>query len=259
MSNSKFQIKSQIPNPKRLITVLTVFVAGLGLSALAVGTVWVRAYQSYTSSTSYTSYRSDTADESNKGEWSDEVGFRDPLITLVKPTAAYRAETPLRPSVTEDDPVWGDSAAPVRIVVFGDLADGATKEAWQELYAVWETHQDAVQLVWKDFPNPLNPGSREAALAARCVQEQGQFSTLLESLFGIPYSKFEDVITKLDLDEEAYAACMRSSEAIGLVNRGMEEAQALDIDAVPAVFVGPYRMTGTIGAENVERLVGLIQ
>jgi len=66
MSNSKFQIKSQIPNPKRLITVLTVFVAGLGLSALAVGTVWVRAYQSYTSSTSYTSYRSDTADESNK-------------------------------------------------------------------------------------------------------------------------------------------------------------------------------------------------
>src|SRR3989338_6614356 len=106
MSNSKFQIKSQIPNPKRLITVFTVFVAGLGLSALAVGTVWVRAYQSYTSSTSYTSYRPDTADESKKGEWSGVIRFRDPLITLVKTTAGYTAETPLRQSETEDNPVW---------------------------------------------------------------------------------------------------------------------------------------------------------
>jgi protein-disulfide isomerase len=39
----------------------------------------------------------------------------------------------------------------------------------------------------------------------------------------------------------------------------MEEGQLLDLDAVPTVFVGQYRMGGTITAEELERLITLIQ
>lgn len=244
---------AKIQKSKHLVTVLSVFLAGLGLGALIVGNVWLQAYQSYTS---YTSYRTYTSDRSDKADRSDQ-GFRDPLITLLKPTAAFRSETPLAPEVLGTDPVRGDAQAPVSMVVFGDMADAATRIAWPMLQEVWESNQDTVQLVWKDFPLPLNPGSREAAVAARCAQEQGKFWQFLDTKFQIPDSKFEDVVAELNMDTEAFERCMQSPRIIDLVNLGMEEAQTLEVDAVPTVFVGPYRLSGAVTAGELERLVQL--
>src|SRR3989338_7711020 len=96
---SKFKIRLR---SKRWMTFGIIFVAGLGLGALAVGTVWVRAYQSYTTSPVYTTNQADRANMLDEAD----LGFRDPLITLVKPTAGYRPETPFAPEVRESDPVW---------------------------------------------------------------------------------------------------------------------------------------------------------
>lgn len=73
--------------------------------------------------------------------------------------------------VLDSDPMWGETLAPVTIVMFGDLECPYCKRVEDgALTVVRSTYRDKVRIVWKDNPIPsLHPHARDAAIAANQV------------------------------------------------------------------------------------------
>ena len=78
--------------------------------------------------------------------------------------------------VLETDPTWGETLAPVTIVMFADLECPYCKRVEDNaLTVVRTTYRGKVRIVWKDNPIPaLHPHARDAAIAANSVfREKG--------------------------------------------------------------------------------------
>jgi len=197
---------------------------------------------------------------------SDTNSLRDPLIDLVEPVAAYHEDTAFKPTVLAADPVLGEGE--VSVVLFCDHVSKACQEAVRvlrqlvgaRLIAPVQSDRSDMRVIWKDFPSPLIPQAREAAAAARCAQAQGKFWEYAESLIIDQLSMIDyiGIAQSLGLEREKFEACLSAREPVDLVNRGMEEAQELEVDSVPTVFVGSFRIRGAPTREEVERLVSLI-
>ena len=258
--------------PRRTLTIALFFLALLGLGALAVGSSALGFIYEETSPRVPSLVRRGWGGFRNL----EQSGYSDPLITLVKPSAPLREDTPFAPTVLATDPVLPAISSPVErgemqeggvepvnIVLFCDHVAEACQQAVRVARQfVGANGRSPVRLIWKDFPNPLDPASRPAALAARCAQKQGKFWEFHEALskFYILDSKFSDygiLASELGLDLEIFNRCVETRATTDLVNQGMDEAQALDIDGIPALFINSYRLTREITVDKIERLVEL--
>jgi len=204
--------------------------------------------------------------------------YADPLITFVRPTAPFRMETPFMPAVNANDPIYPENYPAtegaqeekrvINLVLFCDQISESCYEAAKVVRNIIdnvreqvEAHRErpSLRLVWKDFPSPLMVDSREAAVAARCAQQQRKFWEFQERV-GINRAgkSYDIIINELGLEEDIFNICIQQqSEAQSLINQGIQEAQELEVRITPTLFVGPYRVEGIVSYEEVERLVTL--
>ena len=87
-------------------------------------------------------------------------------------TAAWSDEESPVP-VSSKDPVWGNRAAPVTIVVFSDFQCPFCSRVEPALTQVVQEYGNRVRIVWRDYPLPFHPNAMPAAQAAREVLAQG--------------------------------------------------------------------------------------
>jgi protein-disulfide isomerase len=72
------------------------------------------------------------------------------------------------------DPSWGDQAAPVTFVVFGDFQCPFTKRHMANVEELQKRYgPEVLRVVWKDYPLPFHARARPAALAAETVFRLG--------------------------------------------------------------------------------------
>src|SRR3989338_5685671 len=260
--------------PRRTLTIALFFLALLGLGALAVGSSALGFIYEETSPRVPSLVRRGGGGSLN----SEQGGYRDPLITLVKPSAPLREDTPFAPTVLSTDPIWGEGGlsaqaglsanAGVSMALFCDHVAGTCRDAVDVILAYIRNNPHiSAHLAWKDFPNPLDPASRPAALAARCAHKQGKVWEFHDALTpsispllrgrgsgGLDYGIIAE---ELKLKYEIFNRCVETRATTDLVNQGMDEAQALDIDGIPALFINSYRLTREITVDKIERLVEL--
>ena len=105
-----------------------------------------------------------------------------------------------------------------------------------------------VRLVYKDFPLSFHAGAEPAAMAARCAAERGQFWTYHDLLFtGPPAFSRADLLTyaaRLDLREDAFAACLDSGRFRDAVRADMQEGRSHGVTGTPTFFVNGRRLVG---------------
>ena len=105
-----------------------------------------------------------------------------------------------------------------------------------------------VRLVYKDFPLSFHAGAEPAAMAARCAAERGQFWTYHDLLFAAaPAFSRADLLTyaaRLDLREEAFAACLDSGRLRDAVRADMQEGRSLGVTGTPTFFINGRRLVG---------------
>ena len=117
------------------------------------------------------------ADSASGGTWSDE-------------------ESPV--PISSKDPMWGNRAAPVTVVVFSDFQCPFCSRVEPTLEQVRTTYgPDKVRMVWKNEPLPFHPNAKPAAEAA-----QGVFALAGNDAFW----KFHDTAFKNQsaLSEDSY-------------------------------------------------------
>jgi protein-disulfide isomerase len=189
---------------------------------------------------------------------------QDKSATAPAPTAKEQIE----PTVDFADPVRGPADAPITVVAFGDYLCAPCADADRELAAVLAEMPSEVRVVWKDLPNePAHAGATQAAVAARCAGDQGAFwqyhDLLMDQQSGLVAASYVPIAAELGLDVDQFQSCLEGEATRPLVERTVDEALRLKIDATPYFFVMPTGVPGKArrasGALTADQFRGFIE
>lgn len=182
------------------------------------------------------------------------------LVFFAGSVLRQRRTTPVvsRPTVRATDPVRGAANPQVTVVEFGDYQCPFCKDA-AEATATIDDRSTVVRRVWKDFPLAEHPQSFEAAVAARCAQQQGRFWPFHDALFArqseLGPALYTTLARELQLDENAFARCQVDPRVAESVEQSRAEGVALGITALPTIFVNSQRLEGSITANALQRAI----
>ncbi|MBI4457405.1 thioredoxin domain-containing protein [Candidatus Uhrbacteria bacterium] len=186
------------------------------------------------------------------------------LSSIEPPTNVNQAEQQLtaldHPTFSFGNPVRGPVEAPFTIFEFGDYGCAPCADIEPAVAQALKDFPGKVRIVWKDMPNAqLHPEASAAAQAARCAQQQGAFweahDLLLANQEKLGPTTYEAIAAELKLDSAEFKACLEQETTKPIVERDLEEAIRLNIDATPFLFVGTRRVSGIVSPEQLNDLI----
>ena len=168
----------------------------------------------------------------------------------------------------------GPVTATVMIVGFDDLECPFCAKMHQQLFpALLDRYKDQVRIVYRDYPLPQHPWAMRAAIDANCVGTQSStgYWNLVDyihahasELGGTEKSiaKANETLDKLATDQgkrdnlnaDDLKACLAKQDD-SAVRASMKEADALGVEATPALFINGERIDGAVPLEDVYRAI----
>lgn len=167
---------------------------------------------------------------------------------------------PTVPKIDVANPSIGPVDALLTITVFGDYLCAACADQEKSLLEALKDFGGKFRLVWKDLPNVAShPNAFAAAEAARCAGLQGQFWPMHDRLFAnqdtLNDASLPALAEGLSLDVNQLRSCVAEHAAKPLIDRDIEEAIALKVDATPYMFIGDKRISGAMDIEALKTLI----
>lgn len=163
----------------------------------------------------------------------------------------------------------GSPDAPYTIVEFTDFGCApCARYAADTLPKVVELliESGQVEYILKESPNAARPESQLAAVAARCAGEQEAYWPMHEALFatqevwvgdsGTAGAYFNTLAVDLGLDEAAFSGCLDSGKFDAAIATAVAEAQAVEVGALPFLFIEGYPISGA-EPNSIARALGL--
>lgn len=169
--------------------------------------------------------------------------------------------TATAPSVTFIDPTLGPDAAKVTIVMYGDYGCDACATLDETLITlVADDFPTDVRIVWKDMPNTSqHTESLNAAVAARCAEDQGKFweyhALLMANHNGLSEELYQTFATKLELKERTFASCYSAQTPSPRIQQTYEEGLELGVSATPTIFINGERYTGALDSGTIKAII----
>jgi protein-disulfide isomerase len=166
---------------------------------------------------------------------------------------AVRSQLPPMPQVPQTGKLrleggysLGSKGAPVTIVEFTDYQCPFCRTFESTTFAeIRKKYIDTgkVRFVIRDFPlAQMHPDATQAAEAAHCAGDQGQFWPMHDALFGdaskLGKDGLIDSAANLKLDMEAFRSCLDSGKHKLEIQKDQQVASSLQINGTPAFLVG---------------------
>ncbi|MFH1145915.1 MAG: DsbA family protein [bacterium] len=164
----------------------------------------------------------------------------------------------IAPRAYPNDPIRGNSQAPVTIIVFSDYQCPSCKAFDQTVRKLLDVYPDKLRLVWKDFPLSYHTESPRAALAARCAGQQGKYWQYHDSLYdqqdNLAVELYGKIAVEIGLDAKRWQQCYDSGSGYEAVQAGQAQGTAAGIDGVPAVFING-KLTDDVSYSSLEKII----
>ncbi len=167
------------------------------------------------------------------------------------------------------DQYRGDPNATVKVIEFSDFqCPYCRRHVQQTQPALDEQYVETgkVQWVFKHFPLSIHPQAPAAGVASECAAEQGKFWEMHDLIFQNveawsieePNPVFIDLAIQLELDPDAFAACLEHEEMHARVQSDMNDG-APYVRGTPT-FIVLYGNQGTVipGALPVESFTEIL-
>ena len=172
-----------------------------------------------------------------------------------------QAEQPTldKPILKTTDPRIGTASAKNTVIVFSDFQCPHCADLAQTLSQFLAKYRDKILLIWKDFPNPVFPQAKSAAVAARCAQLEDKFWEYHDFLYAnqesLGKTVYQEIAKQLGLNIDAFNQCLENQETLPLVEDDFQEGQALKIDGTPYLFINGQRVSGAVTLEELEKII----
>lgn len=160
---------------------------------------------------------------------------------------------------SDSDPFRGDVDAPVTIVQFAEYACHYCGVVEPTLDELMKRYEGKIKIVFKDYPLREQGPSIPAAISAHCAGEQGKYwemnHLMLTNQGALNDSSYRGWAGELDLDTEAFGACLSSGKFEPVVQASAELGRSLGVNSTPTFFVNGLLLSG---AQPVEQFAMII-
>jgi len=182
----------------------------------------------------------------------DETIAKLELKILQNQLPTKQASPPVKISV-DDDPIIGNSDAPITIIEFSDFqCPFCARFHTQTLPLILEEYikQGKVKLVFRDFPiQSIHPNALPASVAAECANDQGKFREMHDILFEKQnewnkletteaLSLFSEYASSMQLDQKTFDSCLTSGKHIPEIQNDLNDGRDYGVTGTPGFFVG---------------------
>lgn len=163
-------------------------------------------------------------------------------------------------------PPLGSENAPVVFVEFGDFQCSFCAKFLKDTENVLRERfvsSGKMKIYWRDYAS-LGEESRNAALAARCANEQGKFWHYHDLLFfrqkgenkgGFSKENLIKIADELGLAHNQFEECLNSEKYLTEVAEDVKSGQDLGVQGTPTVFINGERV---VGAQSLELFLDTI-
>jgi protein-disulfide isomerase len=171
------------------------------------------------------------------------------------PAPAAIQKIDLRP----DDPVRGNKAAPVTIVLFSDFQCPYCSRVEPTLQQVLATYGGKVRVAWKHQPLPFHPNAAPAAEAAEAAREQGKFWEMHDALFqnqqSLSPETYERLAGQIGLNVSAFKASIASGRNRARITQDQQLAGRVGANGTPTMFVNGEKVEGAVPFEMIKPVI----
>ncbi|MBX7431942.1 Na+/H+ antiporter NhaA [Mycobacterium sp. Y57] len=168
--------------------------------------------------------------------------------------------TLLRPVDPDRDHIRGRNDAPLTLVEYGDFECPFCSRATGAIDEVRDHFGDDLRDVWRHFPlERAHPRAFDAARASEAAALQGRFWEMAHELFehqdDLEWSDMYRYAVRAGCDIEQFDQDVRvhSSKVLHRVTDDAEDAEAMDLNATPTLFVNGKRHKGPWDAASLIR------
>ena len=166
---------------------------------------------------------------------------------------------PPRVQVHGDGPSRGPGDAAVTIIEFSDFQCPYCRQQAVTLHRVLEEYPRDVRLVFLDFPLSAHPDARNAAQAAGCAGEQGQFWAMHDLLFqhqeALGAEDLRTYAQKVGIDANKFDACMKSGRQTPGIDKTVRLGEEIGVDGTPALFVNGRPLAGAVSYAELKQTI----
>ncbi|MCH2171668.1 thioredoxin domain-containing protein [Myxococcota bacterium] len=166
---------------------------------------------------------------------------------------------PVRINVAAEGPSKGPEGASVTIIEFSDFQCPFCQRAIPVLDAVLARYPDEVRLVYRHLPLPNHSRARPAAEASVCADAQGEFWAYHDLVFEnnrqLTDADLLQFAVDLELDMDAFNACLVAPETREAVTRDQEAARNAGISGTPAFVIDGRLISGARPEEEFVRII----
>jgi protein-disulfide isomerase len=190
-----------------------------------------------------------------------DAASRAALLASLREAASVKVSLePPRIDITANGPAIGPENAPVTIVEFSDYQCPFCKRAEPTLQQIALRYPDQVRIVYRHFPlDSIHPLARPAAEAAACAEEQGKFwefhSLVWEATPDLGPEKLSEMAASLELDADAFGACVEERRFQARVQLDLDEGQAAGVNGTPAFFVNGIPLSGARSLDDFVQVI----
>jgi protein-disulfide isomerase len=171
------------------------------------------------------------------------------------------ASTPAQATATPQSPrALGPVNAPVTIIEYGDFGC-STCQAWERLgvlHQIIAKYGDKLRFEWRDLPI-ITPESPQAAEAAYCASDQGQFWPYHDLLYqkapALALTDLKNYAVQIGLDTAKFNTCLDSGQHKAEVDASLHDGLQRGFRATPAFLINGKPL---LGPPSFDQLAGII-
>lgn len=198
------------------------------------------------------------------------AGLKQRIVALEQGKSNKVANTV--PSIELSGFSLGSGDAPIAIVEFSDFQCGYCKRHNQSVFKQLKdnyVNTGKVRYYQRDLPLDFHADALPAAVAARCLGEQGFYWQVRDLLFSrtVPLKEagFDTAARRVGADMHQYQACREEGKQQIQVTRDVQLGSSLGITGTPSFLIGKVRdgklvdAVSIVGAQPYEVFVKAIQ
>ncbi len=168
------------------------------------------------------------------------------------------------PDIEDTDAIMGSRDAKVKVVVFSDFQCPYCGEHFKNAMEATESFdQNDVALIYKDLPLSFHLQGKNAAMAARCAQDQGKFWEMGALLYDSQANwqdtqgtaSFKKYARDLNLDAIKFNKCIDEASFDALIENDLNQASEIGVAGTPATFVGTQFTSGVIPVAEFKSMI----
>lgn len=219
---------------------------------------------------------SDSITKEDLNEILTDIQKAQPVPTPV-PTQAPTQPMPeiLSTISLDDDPVKGDTNAPVIMVEFSDFQCPFCSSFYQNTLPLIDDNYiktGKVKLVFRDYPLGFHQNANAAHIASECANKQGKFWQYHDELFskqqewqGLDSNtvteKFLAYADELDLDKPQFVSCTKDASVQQEIQFDTQEGTKYGTSGTPTFFIGNEKdgFTKLVGAQPFAAFQSVIE